>query len=108
VLTKNFTVFIKFWRFNAFLDEAFTVTSRSKTIAALRLCVLDGNGNSQTPKMYYKLCKIYAYSNDEKNDIILVYGECFKKASLTTHIYARDTWKGKRLLSGFLKDWRVS
>jgi hypothetical protein len=44
VLTKNFTVFIKFWRFNAFFDEAFTVTSRSKTIAALRLCVLDGNG----------------------------------------------------------------
>jgi hypothetical protein len=43
VLTKNFTVFIKFWRFNAFFDEAFTVTSRSKTIAALRLCVLDGN-----------------------------------------------------------------
>jgi hypothetical protein len=44
VLTKNFTVFIEFWRFNAFFDEAFTVTSRSKTIAALRLCVLDGNG----------------------------------------------------------------
>jgi hypothetical protein len=43
VLTKNFTVFIKFWRFNSFFDEAFTVTSRSKTIAALRLCVLDGN-----------------------------------------------------------------
>jgi hypothetical protein len=43
VLTKNFTIFIKFWRFNAFFDEAFTVTSRSKTIAALRLCVLDGN-----------------------------------------------------------------
>jgi hypothetical protein len=43
VLTKNFTVFIKFWMFNAFFDEAFTVTSRSKTIAALRLCVLDGN-----------------------------------------------------------------
>jgi hypothetical protein len=42
VLTKNFTVFIKFWRFNAFFDEAFTVTSRSKTIAALRLCVLSG------------------------------------------------------------------
>jgi hypothetical protein len=38
VLTKNFTVFIKFWRFNAFFDEAFTVTSRSKTIAALRHC----------------------------------------------------------------------
>jgi hypothetical protein len=46
VLTKNFTVFIKFWRFNAFFDEAFTVTSRSKTIAALRLCVLDGNGRA--------------------------------------------------------------
>jgi hypothetical protein len=45
VLTKNFTVFIKFWRFNAFFDEAFTVTSRSKTIAALRLCVLDGNAH---------------------------------------------------------------
>jgi hypothetical protein len=44
VVTKNFTVFIQFWRFNAFFDEAFTVTSRSKTIAALRLCVLDGNG----------------------------------------------------------------
>jgi hypothetical protein len=41
MLTKNFTVFIKFWRFNAFFDEAFTVTSRSKTIAALRLCVLE-------------------------------------------------------------------
>jgi hypothetical protein len=47
VLTKNFTVFIKFWRFNAFFDEAFTVTSPSKTIiAALRLCVLDGNGHA--------------------------------------------------------------
>jgi hypothetical protein len=46
VLTKNFTVFIKFWRFNAFFDEAFTVTSRSKIIAALRLCVLDGNGTT--------------------------------------------------------------
>jgi hypothetical protein len=44
VLTKNFTVFIKFLWFNAFFDEAFTVTSRSKTIAALRLCVLDANG----------------------------------------------------------------
>jgi hypothetical protein len=43
VVTKNVTVFIKFWRFNAFSDETFTVTSRSKTIAALRLCVLDGN-----------------------------------------------------------------
>jgi hypothetical protein len=46
VLTKNFTVFIKFWRFNSFFDEAFTVTSRSKTIAALRLCVLDGNATA--------------------------------------------------------------
>jgi hypothetical protein len=34
MLTKNFTVFIKFWRFHSFLDEAFTVRSRSKTIAA--------------------------------------------------------------------------
>jgi hypothetical protein len=40
VLTKIFFVFIKFWRFNSFS----IVTSRSKTIAALRLCVLDGNG----------------------------------------------------------------
>jgi hypothetical protein len=47
VLTKNLTVFIKFWRFNAFFDEAFTVTSRSKTIAALRLCVIDGNAIGQ-------------------------------------------------------------
>jgi hypothetical protein len=29
-----------------FFDEAFTVTSRSKTIAALRLCVLDGNAST--------------------------------------------------------------
>jgi hypothetical protein len=39
-------MFIKFWRFNAFFDEAFTVTSRSKTIVALRLCVLDGNASA--------------------------------------------------------------
>jgi hypothetical protein len=29
-----------------FAIEAFTVTSRSKTIAALRLCVLDGNATA--------------------------------------------------------------
>jgi hypothetical protein len=34
---------MEFWRFNSFFDETFTVTSRSKTIAALRLCVPDGN-----------------------------------------------------------------
>jgi hypothetical protein len=48
VLTKNLTIFIKFWRFHSFFLEAFTVTSRSKTIAALRLCVLDGNGGAFT------------------------------------------------------------
>jgi hypothetical protein len=46
MLTKNFTVLIKFGRFNSFFDEAFTVTSRSKTIATSRLCVLDGNGKA--------------------------------------------------------------
>jgi hypothetical protein len=47
VLTKIFTVFIKFWRFNSYFDETFTVTSRSKTIGALRLCVLDGIATAQ-------------------------------------------------------------
>jgi hypothetical protein len=41
VLTENVTVFIKFWSF----DKVFTMTSRSKTIVALRLCVVDGNDN---------------------------------------------------------------
>jgi hypothetical protein len=61
VLTKNFTVFIKFWRFNAFFDEAFTVTSRSKTIAALRLCVLDGNASGVA--FVYKAGKLPILTN---------------------------------------------
>jgi hypothetical protein len=40
---RHFSMLLQFI-LNAFFDEAFTVTSRSKTIAALRLCVLDGNG----------------------------------------------------------------
>jgi hypothetical protein len=35
-----------------FFDEAFTVTSRSKTIAALRLCVLDGNDSMINKKIH--------------------------------------------------------
>jgi hypothetical protein len=35
---QKFYCFLKFWRFN--------VTSRSKTIAALTLCVLDGIGKA--------------------------------------------------------------
>jgi hypothetical protein len=46
LLKKKSTIFIKIWRFRSFFVEAFTVTSRSKTIAALRLCVLDGNGGA--------------------------------------------------------------
>jgi hypothetical protein len=57
VLTKNFTVFIKFCRFNSFFDDAFTVMSRSKTIAALRLCVLDGNGSLQRRMKQRGMCK---------------------------------------------------
>jgi hypothetical protein len=57
VLTKNLTIFIKIWRFYSFFDEAFTVTSRLKTIAALRLCVLDGNDNAldiDTKRCFFK------------------------------------------------------
>jgi hypothetical protein len=55
VRTKNVTVFIKFWRFNAFDDEAFPDDVNDlKTIAiALRLCVLDGNVSAELQESLY-------------------------------------------------------
>jgi hypothetical protein len=34
-------------------------------------------------------CKMFTYSNDEKTDMILVYGECLKNASLAARVYAQ-------------------
>jgi hypothetical protein len=45
---------------------------------------------------FYKLCKMYIYLNDEKTDMILVYGECLKKTFSAVCVY---TPKGKRLLT---------
>jgi hypothetical protein len=33
--------------------------------------------------------KMYTYSNDENSDMILVYGECLKDASLAARVYAQ-------------------
>jgi hypothetical protein len=38
-----------------------------------------------TLQIYYKLCKMYPYWNDEKTDMILVNGECLKNASFAAH-----------------------
>jgi hypothetical protein len=44
----------------------------------------------QTLQIYYKLCKMYTYSNDEKTDMILVSEECLKDASLAARVACRS------------------